>query len=230
MSDYGFLSLHIDHILVTQRKQKCQPVFTEPFHNYWGCSVLASSTLFTTSLSHKKGTEAQGQSIICWCKTIVQVLLLLKAVWPHGNWVLGTGLTLHWLPNYFCRLFGKVLVGQRQNCMRDHSKICTIQRNHIPGPGYNFWQFSGTVQFTIIYSAFKYYERKVICPVTAINPHVSGPFTLLQAVGKISLLLSPLQAQERFISSCWRQVLDGFSIKFWDPVVHLIIHYWLLIY
>lgn len=157
----------------------------------------------------------------------MQILLPLKAIWPQGNWGLGTGLTLHWLPNYFCRLFGRVLVSRRQNCTRDQSKACTIQTNHIPGPGCNFWQFSGTVQFTIIYSAFKSCEQKVICPVTAINPHVSGPFTLLQAVGKMSLFLSPLKAQERFNGSCWRHVLDGFSIflKFWDPAAHLTITY-----
>lgn len=146
--------------------------------------MLASKTLFTTFLSHKKRGCGTGPkyNLLVQDKSANSPPLSLRAVWPHRSWILGTGPTLHWLPNHFCRLFGRVLVSWRKNCMRDHSKTCTKETNHIPGSGYNFWQFSGTVQFTITYSAFKYFEWKVICPVTAINPHIRRPFILLQAV------------------------------------------------
>lgn len=64
MSDYRFLSFHIDPILVTQRKQKCPWASTDPFHSYWSCSVLAAQ-LYSPHLWAIQRSRGRGQSIIC---------------------------------------------------------------------------------------------------------------------------------------------------------------------
>lgn len=150
-------------------------------------SVLAILMLFT-SLRHKKKSWGTGskhnllvQDSSSNSPTPQSSLARWKQYWEPA-------FALHWLTNYFCSLFGRACVSWRQNCMRDHSKTWIIQTNHLPEPGYNFWQFSGTVQFTIIYSAFKYYEQKAqwLLPICPSVDHL-----LLQ---KKIQFLSPLKA------------------------------------